>query len=158
ATIGFALKHLSDHPDDRQALIDNPGLMVRFIEEVVRLEPPAPMLPRVTTEDVEVAGATIPKGSQVFMCVAAANRDPAEGDDDLDELKLDGPVRRSLGFGGGPHRCLGMHLARLELRLVIDAWHASFSDYRVEEGFTPEIPWPAAVFGFPELRITTVPH
>ena len=127
-----------------------------FIEEVVRLEPPAPLTPRVATQDTEIAGVPIPQGAYITTCVASANRDPSEYPD-ADELHIDDQARRHWGFGGGPHRCLGMHLARLEVKLVLEAWHARVTDYEVAPGFTPEIAWPAPTFYLKSLPLVLRP-
>jgi cytochrome P450 len=152
AAIGFALLHLAEHPEIRQRLIDQPDLIPAFAEEIVRLEPPAYMVPRVTTDDVVVSGCPIPKGSEVAMCLGAANREDCEENPNPDGVELE-LVRRHWGFGGGPHRCVGAHLARMELKLVLTAWHQRIPAYRTAPGYTAEIRWPRPVFGLDELPL-----
>lgn len=115
------------------------------IEEILRLELPAPTTPRVTVRDVEVCGVTIPAGSPIMLCLAMANRE-AGVVPHPDEVDLEQADRNHLSFGGGIHRCLGAHLARRELRLVVEEFHKVIPDYEVPAGFEPEIAWPSGTF------------
>jgi cytochrome P450 len=152
AAIGFALNHLASHPQTRRRLIDDVELIPAFAEEIVRLEPPAYMVPRVATKDVTVAGITIPKGGDVVLCLGAVNREECEENPNPDSIELD-LVRRHWGFGGGPHRCVGAHLARMELNLVLTAWHAQIPDYRTPPGFVAQVNWPRPTFGLDTLPL-----
>ncbi len=156
SAIGFALNHLANHPDVRQRLIDDPKLVPSFVDEIIRLEPPAYMVPRVATEEVEVAGVRIPKGGEVVMLLAAANREETEENPNPDSLDID-LLRRHWGFGGGPHRCVGAHLARMELTLVVTAWHERITEYRTPPGFAATVDWPRPVFGLDELPLLLGP-
>jgi cytochrome P450 len=122
------------------------------IEEILRLELPAPTTPRVTVRDVEVCGVTIPAGSPVMLCLATANREAAMGPRP-DEVDLERADRNHLSFGGGIHRCLGAHLARRELRLVVEELHKVIPDYQVAPGFEPEIVWPSGTFHLRSLPL-----
>jgi len=153
ATIGFALHALARDPALRHQLGQEPDRLAAFVEEVVRLEPAAPFLPRVTTRDVELAGETLPAGTLVHVCVGAANRDPHENPGP-DQVDLHRAVPRHWGFGGGAHRCLGMHLARLELTLVLNTWHARIPEYEVTPGTRPRIQWPANTFSLESLELS----
>jgi hypothetical protein len=86
--------------------------------EIVRLEPSAPLAARVTTDFVNVGGMTLLPGTPVRLCTAAINRDGSDAIS-TDDLVMDGKVHRHWGFGGGPHRCLGSHLARIELTVIL---------------------------------------
>ncbi len=151
ASIGFILMHLARNPDVRRALVADPALVGPAIEELLRLELPAPMTPRLTTEDVEVCGQLIPAGSTVMICLATANRD---GDvfDHPDDIDLGQSDRGHFTFGGGIHRCLGSHLARRELRLVVEEFHRLIPDYEIEAGFEPTVVWPSGT-----LHLTSLP-
>lgn len=153
ATIGMALLELARRPDTRTHLRENPQHVAGFVEEVIRLEPAAPILGRVTTAPVTVAGVRLPAGTQVRLPVGAVNRDGADADS-TDELILDGRVHRHWGFGAGPHRCLGAHLARMELRLVVSEWLSRIPDFELAPGWVPEISWPSATCGLPQLPLT----
>jgi cytochrome P450 len=152
AAIGFALLELARNPKLRDGLRADPEHVNVFVEEIVRLEPPAPMVPRVTTEEVTVGGITLPADSQVRLCLGAINRD---GSDDIstNDIVMDGKVHRHWGFGGGPHRCLGSHLARMELTLVVNEWLSRIPEFEVEPGFTPEINFPAMTYSLVSLPL-----
>ena len=152
SAIGAAMLELARRPELRADLREKPDLVDRFVEEILRLEPPAPVVGRFTTEAVTVAGITIPKGSNVRLCLGAINRDssdPVSGDD----LMLDGKLHRHWGFGGGPHRCLGSHLAGMELRLAITEWLRRIPEFELATGYRPEISWPSATCTLPRLPL-----
>ena len=153
AAIGFSLFELARRPELRDALRDNPRQIRVFIEEIVRLEPSAPVAPRVTTEFVTIGGMVLPPGTPVRLCMAAVNRD---GSDDVstDELVMDGKVHRHWGFGGGPHRCLGSHLARIELTIIVAEWLKQIPDFELPPGYTPEIKFPSKTFALRQLPLS----
>jgi cytochrome P450 len=153
AAIGFSLLELARSPELRDSLRDNPRKARVFIEEIVRLEPSAPVAPRVTTEYVEVGGMTLPPGSHVRLCMAAINRDGSDAVS-TDDLVLDGKVHRHWGFGGGPHRCLGSHLARIELTVIVGEWLKQIPDFELPPGFAPEISFPSKTFALKELPLS----
>lgn len=148
--IGFALLNLANDRVLRRRLIDDPALIPPFIEEVLRLDGPVPGVPRVTTADVEVEGVTIPANSHVMLMLFTANRDGV-GAHDMDLTAK--PTH--LAFGGGIHRCLGSHLARRELRLTIEEFHARIPDYRLAGEATTL--WPAGTFGLESLPLEFEP-
>ncbi|CDO31131.1 cytochrome P450 [Mycobacterium porcinum] len=152
AAMSMALLELARNPELRTTLRDNPDQMSVFVEEIVRLEPPAPMLPRVTTTEVTIGDFTLPADTRVRLCVAAINRD----DSDVvstNDVVMDGKVHRHWGFGGGPHRCLGSHLARMELTLVLDQWLKRIPEFSVEQGYEPHIIFPAQTFALERLPL-----
>ncbi|MBW6436387.1 cytochrome P450 [Actinoplanes hulinensis] len=110
-------------------VLGNPGLPVD-VEELLRYEPPAPvLLRRFPTEDIEVAGAVVPRGSTVLLVVGAANRDPdAFGDPDT---VVPGRAGGHLTFGHGIHYCVGAPLARLELEIAIGTVLRRFPSLRL---------------------------
>ena len=152
AAIGFSLFELARSPQLRDSLRDDPRQIRVFIEEIVRLEPSAPVAPRVTTEVVTVGGMTLPAGTSVRLCMAAVNRD---GTDEMstDALFLDGKVHRHWGFGGGPHRCLGSHLARIELTIVVAEWLQQIPDFELPADYAPEIKFPSKTFALKQLPL-----
>jgi len=152
AAIGFSLFELARRPELRDALRDNPKQIRVFIEEIVRLEPSAPVAPRVTTEFVEVGGMTLPPGTPVRLCMAAVNRDDSDTMS-TNELVMDGKVHRHWGFGGGPHRCLGSHLARIELTVIVGEWLKQIPDFELPAGYAPEINFPSKSFALKELPL-----
>ncbi|TAM65733.1 cytochrome P450 [Mycobacterium sp.] len=148
AAAGFALYELARDPRLRAGLIDDDEAVTHFIEEVLRINPPVPYVPRVTTAEVDVAGVTIPAGSTCWLGFGTANRDP-ERYPEADVIK----EKRSnhFTFGRGPHRCLGSHLARLELRLIIEEWNRRIPTYSVLR--EPTVGWPCGTLHFRELHL-----
>ncbi|MEE6138355.1 cytochrome P450 [Mycobacterium sp. 050128] len=153
AAIGYAIYELARRPQLRDMLRDNPRQTRVFIEEIVRLEPSAPVAPRVTTEFVEIGGMTLPPGTSVRLCMAAINRD---GTDSVstDDIVMDGKVHRHWGFGGGPHRCLGSHLARIELTVIVAEWLKQIPNFDVPPDYTPEIRFPSKTFALKALPLS----
>ncbi|MGD9704348.1 MAG: cytochrome P450 [Acidimicrobiia bacterium] len=152
ASIGFMLLHLAQNPDVRRRIIEDPSVIPAVIEEVLRLEPPAPITPRVTTADVEVCGVTIPAGSRVNLCLGSVNRDP-ERFATANTIDLSQGDRGHLAFGGGIHRCLGSHLARRELRLLVEEWHKIIPEYELAPGTRPTLVWPSGTFHLSALPL-----
>ena len=152
AAIGFCLLELARRPQLRDLLRDNPRQIRVFIEEIVRLEPSAPVAPRVTTEFVNVGGMTLPPGTSVRLCMAAVNRDDSDATS-TNDLVMDGKVHRHWGFGGGPHRCLGSHLARIELTVIVGEWLKQIPDFDVPADYVPAINYPSKSFALKELPL-----
>ncbi|RUP06280.1 MAG: cytochrome P450 [Mycobacterium sp.] len=153
AAIGFSLFELARRPGLRAELREDPEQIRVFIEEIVRLEPAAPLAARVTTDFVHVGGMTLPPGTPVRLCTAAINRDGSDAIS-TDELVMDGKVHRHWGFGGGPHRCLGSHLARIELTVIIDEWLRQIPDFELPQDYTPDIEFPSNSFALKALPLS----
>jgi cytochrome P450 len=121
------------NPDQRRILLDDPSVIPNAVEETLRFDPPSQYQGRVTTREVTVHGATIPRGAKVLLINGASGRD---------ERKFEGPdrydVRREidfhLGFGYGRHVCLGAFLARMESKIAIEEFLRRFPDYEIPEG------------------------
>jgi cytochrome P450 len=152
SAIGAGMLELARRPDLRTRLREAPSEISVFVEEIVRLESSAPVVPRVTTEDVTVAGVTLPAGSRVRLCLGAINRD---GSDAIsgDDLVMDGKVHKHWGFGGGPHRCVGSHLARMEMNVVVTEWLTRITNFELAPGYQPEITWPSPTCTLPRLPL-----
>jgi cytochrome P450 len=136
ASLGCAVAYLAAHPDRQQALRDDPSLVPAAVEELLRWETPVPGVPRITTREVEVAGTTIPAGQSVTCLLATANTDGGEFPDP-ESIDFNRSGNRHLAFGGGVHRCLGSHLARLEMRVALEEFHRRVPPYSVTDGETP---------------------
>jgi cytochrome P450 len=116
--------------DQLEEIVKDPDKLDLAIEELVRFMPPQPGVARNVTEPCEFAGQELSQGDRVLLLWPSANRDPAEFENP-DELVLDRSPNRHLGFGSGIHRCLGAHLARLELRVLLQEFLARVPRYRV---------------------------
>lgn len=116
--LGTMMITLTRQPELRTQLEANPALLPRAIEEMLRFEPPAGGLVRTAVKDAVVGGQQVKAGERVLLLVAAANRDPAEYDQP-DEVNFERDNVRHLSFGYAAHYCLGVHLARLELRVAL---------------------------------------
>jgi cytochrome P450 family 130 len=130
--LGVTLQLLTEHRDQRQKLIDDPGLIPDAVEEFLRLASPVQGLARTTTREIELRGHRIPGGARVLLLYAAANRDPREFGRDAEELDVERAPRRILTFGHGAHHCLGAAAARLAGRVVLEELLASLPDFAVD--------------------------
>jgi cytochrome P450 len=133
ASLDCMLSYLGQHPERRQQLVDDPALIQHAIEEMLRWETPVQGIVRVATEDTEIGGCPVPKGKIVSVMLHSANVDEKSWADP-DSIDFDREENRHLAFGGGVHRCLGSHLARMELRVALEEWHAAIPSYSVREG------------------------
>jgi cytochrome P450 len=111
---------LLDHPDQLAALTADRSLMPQAIEEGLRWDAPLTGISRIATEDVELDGVPLPAGTPVNLCLGAANRDPARHERP-DEFDIFRKPRPHMAFGFGNHICLGMHLARMETVVAMNA-------------------------------------
>jgi cytochrome P450 len=142
---------LASQPALRRQIVADPALIPGAIEELLRMDGPVATLPRVVTQDVQLGDHTILAGNYVQVAVAVANRDPAEHPDpDTIDFKRQ---ERHLAFGGGPHGCLGSHLARMELRVALEEWHRRIPEYGLAPGVTPRATWPAGLVGIDSLPL-----
>ena len=130
--IGWAGKVLGEHPAQRTQLVEDPALIPRAIEELVRFEPPAPHVARYVTRDVDYYGQTVPQGSVMMMLIGAGNRDHRQFPPDGDEFDINREVRPHLGFSVGAHHCLGSSLARLEGRVALEEVLKRFPEWTVD--------------------------
>lgn len=149
----FAL--LAAQPELRRQVAADPASIPGAVEELLRFDGPVLFVPRIATQDVVLAGQLIPAGSQVTVALGVASRDPAEHPDpDLIDLQR---RERHLAFGVGPHRCLGSHLARMELRVTLEEWHRRIPEYELAPGVRPQVTWPAGTVGITSLPLVFRP-
>jgi len=155
SALSTAFAALAADPALRRQIVASPAVIPAAVEELLRYDGPVVFVPRIATRDVEVAGQTIPAGAYVMIMIAAASRDPAEHPDpDTIDFQRE---ERSLAFGGGPHRCLGSHLARMEMRVALEEWHRRIPEYTLAPGVTPRVTWPAGVVGIDSLPLVFEP-
>ena len=126
--IGNALHSLTQWPQEKARLIGQPELINTAVEEFLRFESSNQLGNRIATRATEIGGVVLPAGTQITLCIGAANRDPAQFPDP-DRLDVARTPNRHLAFGSGPHQCIGMHLARLEGRIAIGRFLARFPGY-----------------------------
>ena len=130
ASLDCFFAYLAQHADQRDRLVADPELIPSAIEELFRWETPVMGVPRIAVQDTEIGGMAVRTGDQVMILLGSANTDEAEFPD-ADTVDLERAVNRHLAFGGGVHRCLGSHLARLELRVALREFHARIPAYRL---------------------------
>jgi cytochrome P450 len=117
---GNLLYLLLTHPDQLDAVRADRSLVPQAIEEGLRYESPVLITLRVTTTDTSVSGVEIPAGAIVTSMLGSANRDP-DAYDNPDTFDIFRDAKQHMSFGTGPHLCLGIHLARMESRLALNA-------------------------------------
>jgi len=126
--IGNGLELLLRFPEQRQRLIDDPALIKPAIEEFLRYESSNQLGNRGVTQDTEIDGVILPKGTLITLCIGAANRDP-EQFDQAEQLDIARWPNRHLAFASGAHACAGLNLARMEGRIAIGRFMARFPDF-----------------------------
>ncbi len=130
--LGFMFHHLALHPEHRRIVTNEPDRIPDFVEETLRAYSIV-TTNRIVTRDVEFAGCPMMAGDRVVLSLPAADRDPREFPDAA-TFDIDRQANRHIAFANGPHRCLGSHLARLELRIAVEEWHRRIPEYRITEG------------------------
>jgi cytochrome P450 len=149
--MGNCFVALLTHPDVLARVTADRSLVAAAIEETLRWETSVTIISRNTTTDTEVAGCPIPAGSAVMLMTSSSNRDE-QVYDHADEFDIDRPPQNHLFFGTGRHQCLGMHLARLEMRIGINAVLARLPNLRLD----PDAPAPA-IEGFAFRSPSSIP-
>ncbi|MFE0150992.1 cytochrome P450 [Nonomuraea sp. NPDC059007] len=120
SAIGASLWHLAKTPADRERLVAEPELLPTAMEEFLRAYAPVTMA-RLVKEDLSWNGVEMKAEDWILLSFPAANRDPAYFER-ADEVVIDREVNRHVAFGLGIHRCVGSHLARMELRVALEVW------------------------------------
>ncbi len=133
ASLSCILANLARNPERRDALLAEPSLWPSAIEELMRFESPVTQGFRHVVEDVELPSGTLPAGTNAIVWWAAANVDPETFEAPM-SVQLDRTPNPHICFAAGWHRCLGSHLARMELRVALDVWHSRIPSYRLQEG------------------------
>ena len=127
---------LLQHPEQLEALRNDPSLYPQAVEEFLRYDSPFQSAPRSVTQDCELNGQHLKKGDLVYVMLGAANRDPAQFDDPA-TLNIRREDNRQLAFGHGIHFCLGATLARLEAPIALQKLLTRFPDLRLVEDDPP---------------------
>ena len=131
SAIGASIWHLAITPADRRRLVEAPETLPIAMEELLRAYAPVTMA-RLVKHDMEWRGVEMKEDDWVLLSFPAANRDP-DFIDDPAEIRLDREVNRHAAFGLGIHRCIGSHLARMELRVALEVWLERFPNFSLDE-------------------------
>ena len=139
-SLGQALLHLAQHPEDRRRLLEEPELVPGAVEEIIRYYSPLLGLGRQATRDVELGGREIKKGDPVALVWGAAARDDTYVAD-ADQFVLDRKPYRHISFGLGSHYCVGAELGRSQLKVAVEEFLETFPDFSVDGDVARTI-WP----------------
>ncbi|MEV5835901.1 cytochrome P450 [Nocardia sp. NPDC052112] len=154
-SLAWSIIHLVHNPDQRQQMIDDESVIPTAVEEILRIE--AAVVPgRRATRATELGGVSIAAGDQLILMLCSANRDAREFDDPT-RLQVDRQPNRHLSFGAGAHRCIGSHLARIELKLALEEIHRRIPDYALVDS-DPAVMHSSQVRGCARLPITFTPE
>jgi cytochrome P450 len=153
--IGSMLWWLAEHPDQRARLVADPRLIPPAVDELLRCFPPGSPA-RVMKKDTELRGQQLREGDPVLLLTASANRDDTVFEN-ADEVIFERKPNKHLGFGMGIHRCLGMHLARLESEVAVQEILRRLPEYQLVPG--TEIEWShGQIWGPRNLQVTFRHH
>ncbi|MCE2390401.1 MAG: cytochrome P450 [Proteobacteria bacterium] len=133
ASLDCFVAYLAQHPERRRMAIERPEMLDGVIEELLRSETPVVTVLRVLKQDVTLSSVELKAGERVALLLGAADSDERSFDDP-ERVDFGRRPNRHLAFGGGPHRCLGSHLARMELRAVLEEFHARIPEYELAPG------------------------
>ena len=156
SAMSFAFHYLATHPDKRDRLIGEPGILPRAVEEFIRFAGSIHGIPRTVAKEVELSGHTFCPGESVLVNYASANRD-AEQFPDPDRCIFDRRANRHLGFGAGVHRCLGSNLARLEFTVGLEQALARLSDYTLAPGAEAVFHGNSVTRGYRQIPVVFTP-
>ena len=149
--LGFAGATLARFPQEREKLLERPGLVPNAIEELLRYEAPSPVQGRTVTRDAEWHGVAVPAGSVMLLLTGSAGRDERQYPDP-DRFDVERQIGRHVSFGYGTHFCLGASLARLEARVALEEVLARFPRWEVDWGGAERVTT-STVRGFARLPI-----
>lgn len=129
SALSYAHLHLAVDAQDRKRVHGDPSLIPSGIEELLRAFPLV-MEGRKISRDIDFHGVSMKAGEMVMLVLPAVMHDPDQFENP-NQVILDRPHNSHLAFGGGPHRCLGSHLARMEMKVGLEEWHARIPEYRL---------------------------
>jgi cytochrome P450 len=132
AALGVMIEWLADHPEDAVRLRDHPELHNLAVDEFVRYSSPVAHIGRTAMADTEIEGCPVPRGSRLLLSFGSANRDDRVFPRP-DEVLVDRHPNKHVGFGIGPHRCIGSHLAKLQIKVALQELLATMPPFRVHD-------------------------
>ncbi len=136
ASLDCMLAHLAQNPQHQQRLVSQPLDIGAAMEELLRWETPVAGVVRLAVQDTELSGCPIKAGDKVSVNLGSANTDERFWDN-AETVDFDRSINKHIAFGGGVHRCLGSHLARMEMRVCLEEWHKRVPSYELGPGITP---------------------
>lgn len=154
SAIGSSLWHLATHAEDRARLVADPGLIPTAVEEFLRAYAPVTMA-RLVREDMRWRGVDMKADDWILLSFPAANRDPAKFDR-AGEVVIDREVNKHAAFGLGIHRCLGSHLARMELRVALEVWLGRVPEFTLAD--PAAVAWSAGQIRGPRALPLAIPR
>lgn len=128
------ISFLAQNPEHREQLIKDPSMIPHAIEEMLRFESPVQGVIRRAATDTELGGCPIPAGKSVSVLIGSANTDEAQWGPTAMEVDFERDTKGHIAFGGGNHRCLGAHLARMELRVALEEWLLAVPNFSIKPG------------------------
>jgi cytochrome P450 len=152
--IGNAVVLFDQHPDQWRRVKEDPELVPKAVEEILRIHPPSQYQGRFSAEDRELEGGTVEAGFPVLLVTGAATRDP-RAFDDPDAFDIDRPPSVAIGFGHGIHSCLGAALARMESRIAIEELARRFDRLEVDASGLRRVHM-SNVAGYKNVPVTAV--
>jgi cytochrome P450 len=157
--LGWIMYELTRHPEVQQAMLEDPSLVTNVLAESMRYHAIIPFGSRPAPADLEIDGVSIEEGAQLAIMFGAGNHDPRrfENPDEFDIYRSDVEVKNAfngaadhLGFGAGPHFCIGSHLTKAEMETALDVFFEHARDVRLTDG-----PEPTASLDSPYVRALT---
>jgi cytochrome P450 len=148
SSLSCLLSWLARHPDERRWITADEQRWPLAIEELMRFESPVPQGFRKADQDIEIGGQSYEAGTWFMLSWSAANLDPDRFENPL-TVDLQRQPNPHIVFASGAHRCLGSHLARLELRVALEQFHRRIPDYEIE---------PGTALQYLPLGVRQVPH
>lgn len=154
--LAYAVDWLDRHPEQRRLLAENPGAIAAACDEFIRHGSPSQTLGRTVTEETDLHGVRLRPGDRIMIPTCSANRDESVFTD-ADEVVLDRSPVRHLAFGHGVHRCIGAHLGRVELQVMLGELLRRVPDFSVDRTRAERYPTIALINGYIRLPITFTP-
>jgi cytochrome P450 len=155
--LASVLNYLSEHPEHRQPLLDDPALMDLATEEFLRVFPPAKAHGRVVMHDTELAGCQMKRGDRVLLSWVSTNRDEEVFGENAGQVVLDRFPNRHSTFSSGPHRCPGSHIARAVFQESVRQILNRMPDYRIISDQVSRFPKQDMLGGYNRMPVVFTP-
>ena len=146
--LSLSIYYLAGHPDKMQELVDDPEVIPGAVEELLRYNSSVTLC-RSVASDTELAGVALKRGDKVMLPTPSAGRDDGFYGN-AHEVDFHRSPNRHLAFGGGPHRCIGSHIARMELRVALEEMVAVMPQFWIDEASPVELHY-GGIFGCDRL-------